>query len=98
MFISLRALVVTGTLLLLAVPACEVLAPLTSLPPYGDGGQGDLAGDRTTDAGRDIRAACADVLGTDAANCGSCGHSCQGGLCQGGVCQPQVLGEVPDRP
>ena len=28
---------------------------------------------------------------TDKFNCGSCGHSCQGGSCSGGVCQPFAL-------
>lgn len=28
---------------------------------------------------------------TDPLNCGSCGHSCQGGACNAGVCQPVVL-------
>ena len=34
--------------------------------------------------------ACAD-LQTDAANCGRCGHSCQGGACLGGACQVATL-------
>jgi hypothetical protein len=29
--------------------------------------------------------------GTDAANCGSCGHDCQGGACQSAMCQPVTL-------
>jgi len=28
---------------------------------------------------------------TDAANCGTCGHGCQGGTCSGGKCQPATL-------
>lgn len=28
---------------------------------------------------------------TDAANCGTCGHSCLGGTCAAGVCQPYTL-------
>jgi hypothetical protein len=28
---------------------------------------------------------------SDATNCGSCGHDCQGGACQGSVCQPVTL-------
>lgn len=28
---------------------------------------------------------------TDASNCGSCGHSCQGGTCSGGLCQPIAM-------
>jgi hypothetical protein len=28
---------------------------------------------------------------TDAANCGTCGHSCLGGTCSAGVCQPYTL-------
>ncbi|MEI9948033.1 MAG: hypothetical protein WDO74_03400 [Pseudomonadota bacterium] len=28
---------------------------------------------------------------TDKFNCGSCGHSCQGGSCSGGICQPLTL-------
>jgi hypothetical protein len=38
---------------------------------------------------------CAIVNGTDAANCGSCGHSCLGGACSAGVCQPLSLGAIP---
>lgn len=32
---------------------------------------------------------------TDPANCGTCGHSCQGGTCSAGMCQPLLLGTVP---
>jgi hypothetical protein len=32
------------------------------------------------------------LFGSDANNCGACGHSCQGGLCKSGACQPLVLG------
>ena len=28
---------------------------------------------------------------SDDANCGSCGHSCQGGTCQSAMCQPVTL-------
>jgi hypothetical protein len=35
---------------------------------------------------------CTNVQSTDAANCGSCGHSCLGGPCSAGVCQPAVIG------
>ena len=31
------------------------------------------------------------VVATDPANCGRCGHDCQGGSCTGGVCQPVSL-------
>ncbi|HZL20141.1 MAG TPA: hypothetical protein VFG23_20585, partial [Polyangia bacterium] len=34
--------------------------------------------------------ACANLTSTDA-NCGSCGHSCQGGGCVSGACQPKAL-------
>ncbi len=33
-------------------------------------------------------------LQTDGSNCGTCGHSCQGGGCSGGMCQPVILGSV----
>src|SRR5258708_6545633 len=33
---------------------------------------------------------CVDTSG-DPANCGSCGHDCQGGACKGGTCQPVTL-------
>ena len=32
---------------------------------------------------------------TDAANCGTCGHSCNGGACSGGACQPFVVAQPP---
>ena len=32
---------------------------------------------------------------SDPLNCGSCGHSCQGGTCSGGVCQPLSLVSQP---
>lgn len=38
--------------------------------------------------------ACAN-LKTDSANCGACGHDCQGGLCQNAKCQPVTLATVP---
>jgi len=35
---------------------------------------------------------CVDTMGTDANNCGSCGHSCgTGGTCSAGQCQPVVV-------
>ena len=34
---------------------------------------------------------CVDVQGTDANNCGSCGHSCLGGTCSAGKCQPATM-------
>ena len=39
--------------------------------------------------------ACVNVSGTDASNCGSCGHGCLGGTCSAGSCQPVELGTVP---
>ena len=38
--------------------------------------------------------ACTDTS-SDAANCGTCGHSCLGGQCSAGVCQPLLLATVP---
>ena len=38
---------------------------------------------------------CVNVSGTDAGNCGSCGHGCLGGTCSAGACQPVELGTVP---
>src|SRR5579883_2951600 len=37
-------------------------------------------------------------LQTDPNNCGTCGHSCQGGACQAGVCQILVLASGQDVP
>ena len=37
---------------------------------------------------------CATVNGTDANNCGSCGHSCLGGTCSAGACQPLLLATI----
>src|SRR5262249_26342220 len=34
-------------------------------------------------------------LSFDPANCGSCGHDCQGGTCAGGVCQAVTLATGP---
>ena len=34
---------------------------------------------------------CTTPAANDPANCGRCGHSCQGGACKAGVCQPVVL-------
>jgi len=34
---------------------------------------------------------CTTPAANDPANCGRCGHSCQGGACKAGVCQPLVL-------
>lgn len=34
---------------------------------------------------------CLNVLGSDATNCGACGHSCLGGQCSAGACQPVTL-------
>ena len=38
--------------------------------------------------------ACA-TLASDGANCGACGHSCQGGACSGGTCLPVKLATLP---
>ena len=34
---------------------------------------------------------CVNSQGSDAKNCGACGHDCQGGACQQGACQPVVI-------
>jgi hypothetical protein len=45
----------------------------------------------TNDAGPDAPATCVADLDRDPANCGSCGHDCQGGGCASGNCQPTVF-------
>lgn len=42
-------------------------------------------------------ASCIDVT-SDPANCGACGHDCQGGACQGGRCQPVTLESKQSQP
>ena len=45
--------------------------------------------------------ACASIcsnLQTDGANCGTCGHSCQGGTCSAGKCQPVVIASGQNKP
>jgi hypothetical protein len=39
--------------------------------------------------------ACIDTS-SDANNCGTCGHSCQGAACSGGLCKPILIGKVPN--
>jgi hypothetical protein len=34
---------------------------------------------------------CVNLTGSDADNCGACGHGCLGGTCSGGLCQPITL-------
>src|SRR5579884_3819642 len=72
-------------------------------PPDADAGADDANADGCAapscgiacDAGYTVcGATCTDVH-TDAKNCGTCGHDCQGGACSGGMCQPVVLGEDP---
>ncbi len=36
-------------------------------------------------------ASCVSLQGTDANNCGACGHGCLGGTCSAGVCQPVTI-------
>ncbi len=43
----------------------------------------------------DDTSGCETNVGTDSDNCGSCGHSCLGGLCVSGNCQPIVVGGNP---
>jgi hypothetical protein len=43
----------------------------------------------------DCNGTCTNVLGSDANNCGSCGHSCFGGICAAGVCKPGTLAPSP---
>jgi hypothetical protein len=52
------------------------------------------AGCGRSDAGNQLvacGASCVDIENVDPANCGACGHSCQGGTCAAGRCQPLVL-------
>jgi hypothetical protein len=50
-----------------------------------DGTDGEAA-ETSAEAG-----GCAADLAVDPANCGRCGHGCQGGACTGGMCQPVVM-------
>src|SRR4051812_45383777 len=57
-----------------------------------DGGPpGQDAGDAMTDAMTDGGTCPGVDLTSDPANCGACGHSCNGGQCQASACQPVVL-------
>jgi hypothetical protein len=47
----------------------------------------DASGDASLGADADGSAGCTDTT-SDSANCGTCGHSCQGGTCSSGLCQP----------
>jgi hypothetical protein len=80
--------VLAAVTILAGSQACDDLkvAPLNedagtadSAPPEDDGA--------TSDSGED----CTTPAPNDPANCGRCGHSCQGGACKAGVCQPLVL-------
>ncbi len=42
--------------------------------------------------------ACVNLSGTDANNCGACGHGCLGGACSGGKCQPSLLADCVSEP
>jgi hypothetical protein len=50
------------------------------------------AGGGTCSAGQtSCNGTCTNTQGSDASNCGSCGHGCLGGACSAGVCQPFTL-------
>jgi hypothetical protein len=60
--------------------------------PGGAGPGGTLGSGGTSGAGGTTT--CTNTT-ADAANCGTCGHSCLGGQCAAGICQPFLLGSVP---
>lgn len=91
------------TLLLSALPACGGVAVL---PNDGAGGSGTGGSASTTTPTKDPTEgcpqgladcnaspddACESDLASDPANCGTCGHDCQGGACQTAHCQPVVV-------
>jgi hypothetical protein len=60
----------------------------------GTAGKGGAGGNAGGAAGKGGAKACVESeakTGNDADNCGSCGHSCLGGLCAQGACAPLVL-------
>jgi hypothetical protein len=69
----------------------------TSPGPDGAGDTGAVgqdSGGTLKDGSSDVVGAetgCAADVMTDSANCGSCGHSCLGGMCKSGQCQPITL-------
>lgn len=83
--------------------ACSGVLGLTDPaldPTIGDGGHGDGAvvgdgqvgdGQSPRDSGSDAPSTCTANLTNDGANCGACGHSCQGGTCTGSKCDPVLV-------
>lgn len=67
----------------------------SSAPPGGTDDAGE--GGAVLEGGSAEATACTNV-DTDPANCGRCGHGCQGGACTAGRCQPMELARFTDEP
>jgi hypothetical protein len=93
----MRADTASGIRLGAAVIACVVVACSSfssSSEPVGNDGGVDGA---LLEAGAQDSTTCTNV-DTDPANCGRCGHSCEGGACAAGACQPFLLARFTDVP
>jgi hypothetical protein len=58
----------------------------------------DVVGSATSDGGDgglEAATSCGDVSGSDARNCGRCGHDCLGGACLQGTCQSWIVAQPP---
>ncbi len=59
------------------------------------GAPADAGADATPDSGAPT---CGPLDGGDPANCGACGHSCQGGTCAASMCQPFSMSGATTQP
>jgi hypothetical protein len=62
-----------------------------SVPTCGDAGCGLVCIGPFADCDHDAGDGCEIDLSVDSANCGACGHGCQGGPCAGGACGPVTV-------
>jgi hypothetical protein len=85
-------LTASGMLALLALSLrCSILFSVEDFAGSGGGHAKDGASDADADADADAACVADADHGSDALNCGACGHSCLGGGCKAGKCEPFVL-------